>query len=372
MSNRLPLILLLVTLFLQSADACQVPVFRYALERWEADTFRLQVVHRDPLPAGLKTRLDTLAEQLTNAPPPTNLELEILDASNLTEAQQLSTVGLERVTSYPAILLHPPESWAGTPPLVLDATTTTVDQVLQSPARQRCVDALIAGESTVWLLVESGDPDTDNAALKRLQQGLEAARAEIELPEGVIRQEDIGNIGNEVNLDDVLRSSIPLKISFKIERLNRTDPAEQIFLQLLTGPTGVNTTEPLLIPIFGRGRTPGPVPAAAVTPQRIVQACAYLCGACSCQVKSGNPGYDLLFTAAWHDHLQDGLVVIDKALPPLTGIGELTQKPTPEPATAPKQPTPPEPASKLWWIAAATLAVALITGSLLLTRSSPK
>lgn len=370
MSRFLPALLLFTTYFLQSTHACQVPVFRYALERWEADTFRLQVVHRAPLAADLQAKLDTLTEQLSTAPPPANIELEILDASNLTEAQQLSTVGLERVTSWPAVILHPPESWAGTPPLILDATTDSIDQILQSPARQRCIDALIAGESAVWLLVESGDPDADNAALERLQQGLDAARAEIELPEGVIRQEDIGNIGNEVNLDDVLRSSIPLKISFKIERISRTDPAEEIFLQLLTGPTGVTTTQPLLIPIFGRGRTPGPVPAAAVTPQRIVQACAYLCGACSCQVKSGNPGYDLLFTAAWHDHLQDGLVVIDKALPPLTGIGELTQKPDSDPTVDPQQAAPPEPTSKLWWIAAATLAIVLIAGSLILTRSS--
>jgi len=52
-------------------------------------------------------------------------------------------------------------------------------------------------------------------------------------------------------------------------------------------------------------------------------ACHYICGACSCEWKQGNPGADLLMTADWDGALEGSWVVVDKILPPLAGVGEL-------------------------------------------------
>lgn len=362
------LVLLALPLALPIASACQVPVFRYALERWEADTFRLQLVHRAPLPPAMQELLLSTQEELSRKPPIANLELEVLDVTRLSETQQLSVVGLDQVTEWPAFLLHPPQSWGNAPPLILPAKEQTLQQILHSPARQRCIDDLVAGESAVWFLIESGDPQADQDASDLLTRSLQRAQEEIEIPEGVLRPEELDTAGGNVDLDDVLRSSIPLRISFKIERIRRDDPAEQIFLQLLTGPSRLALDGPVIVPVFGRGRTPGPVLATSVTEERILQACAYLCGACSCQVKSGNPGYDLLFQAPWHDYLQDGLIVIDKALPPLLGVGALTQATTTP--IAESEPTTPTPRSglPLWRMLGAALLVILIGGSLALSR----
>ena len=43
--------LLLFFLLSIQTFACQVPVFRYALERWQADPFRLQIISNGPPPA---------------------------------------------------------------------------------------------------------------------------------------------------------------------------------------------------------------------------------------------------------------------------------------------------------------------------------
>src|SRR5262245_22546075 len=50
----LPLLLVASFLLLPSANACTIPVFRYALERWRPDPYEAIVFHEGPLPAELQ------------------------------------------------------------------------------------------------------------------------------------------------------------------------------------------------------------------------------------------------------------------------------------------------------------------------------
>lgn len=295
------LIFLLVT---ASSLACQVPVFRYALERWQSDSFRLQLIHQGEAPA-----------ELSMEPKHLNLEFESLGMDKLSPNERFAIVGLEKLTEYPAFLLHPPQSWKNSEPLVFPGTKADLESIVDSPLRQRIKNDLLDGQSTVWVLVEGTDQAANEATLKLLNDTLQKATQEIQIPEGVIQADQVGKVGEDINLDDVLRSSIPLKISFKIEQIKRSDPAEQAFLRILTANRYSPPEEPLVVPVFGRGRTPGPLLGSSITAESITTACEYLCGACSCQVKSGNPGYDLLLQANWQEKLQSGLVVVEKELP---------------------------------------------------------
>jgi len=295
------LIFLVVT---ASPLACQVPVFRYALERWQSDSFRLQLIHRGEAPA-----------ELSFEPKHLNLEFESVNLEKITPNERFSIIGLEKLTEYPAFLIHPPESWGNNEPLVFPGTKSTLESIIDSPLRQRIKDGILEGQSTVWILVEGTDQTANEAIFKLLNDTLLEAQKNIQIPEGVIQADQAGKVGEDINLDDVLRSSIPLQISFKIERVNRNDPAEQAFLRILTANRHSPSEEPLVVPVFGRGRTPGPLLGSSITAETVTTACEYLCGACSCQVKSGNPGYDLLFQTDWQEKLQSGLVVIDKSLP---------------------------------------------------------
>ena len=54
----------IVALVGAGAQACSVPVFRYALERFEVDPYEFVVFHRGPLAPDVKPAIDTLAKLL--------------------------------------------------------------------------------------------------------------------------------------------------------------------------------------------------------------------------------------------------------------------------------------------------------------------
>lgn len=315
MSGRFLTALLGIFLCSYQAFACQVPVFRYALERWPADTFSLLVTSEGPLPAELKQELSYLAKSLEATPSPINLRLVIIDLKSLTELERVSLPNLENVGTEPTFTLLPPSSGEQDGPLWQGAATAeNLQRILDSPARQRCAKHLIAGETTVWFLVESGNEEQDKKVEASLRSALDTATKTLELPLGVIRPEDLNPEVEQVDLDNVLRSDVPLKISFVIERISREEAAEDIFLRMLVGPRLLATPEAHVVPVFGRGRRPGILRASQLTEQKILDACEYLCGACSCQVKAGNPGDDLLFRMNWDDYLNSEVITVESEI----------------------------------------------------------
>jgi hypothetical protein len=55
--------------------------------------------------------------------------------------------------------------------------------------------------------------------------------------------------------------------------------------------------------VFGRGRSLQALRAADVDDDTVAEVCRFLCGACSCQVKELNPGFDLLLAVNWDERL---------------------------------------------------------------------
>ena len=137
-------------------------------------------------------------------------------------------------------------------------------------------------------------------------------------------------------MDDVLRSSVPLKIHFSTIAVSRNDPEEEIFISMLLkhSPRMRSITDqPIAIPIFGRGRVLEGMIGEDITLEHTLGASSYLCSACSCQVKEENPGLDMLMAVKWDDHMLGSLIIEDRVLPPLEGIGEIiNSEPTPPPA----------------------------------------
>lgn len=300
--------------------SCQVPVFRYALERWDSAQFRLLVMHRELIaPEVQKTLLETQS-QLGGESPKTNLSLETVDVSKLTEQTRWSLPDLSIMKSDPYMALIEPtkDQLVHSGPYTADA----MSDVLDSPARRAWVKQITSGASVVWLVVPASDDD--GSASQLLKSTLLKAEQEITIPEGVLTPDEVHEATGDIDLEDVLRSPIPLKISFPVLQVDRSDPKEAAFISMLThGLSDEAKLETLIIPLFGRGRMLQPLPASMLTEDRILAGCRYLCGACSCQVKDQNPGRDLVITEDWDQHLQSGLVVVEKSLPPLEGVGDL-------------------------------------------------
>jgi hypothetical protein len=75
---------------------------------------------------------------------------------------------------------------------------------------------------------------------------------------------------------------------------------------MLAGPKSglAGTKEPWVAAVFGRGRVLGAWPAQGFGDEQVEEVCLFLLGACSCQVKNLNPGWDLLLRVDWDEELR--------------------------------------------------------------------
>lgn len=298
------------------AEACNVPVFRYALERWRADAYRVTVFHEGPLTAADKETLTALEEQQEKSR--ANVQVRTLDVADLTEADQQLLKSIPDA-KYPLLTVQYPAPLTMEMPIwsqPLNATVTR--QLLDSPLRKELLNRLVDGETAVWLLLECGDAEKNDTAAALLDQQLTKLAKELKLPELT----DLP--------DDNLVAKTPLKLSFSTLRVPRGE-AEAALVQMLVNCESdlPGRDEPMVYPVFGRGRALLPLIGAGITADNIRNSAAFLVGACSCEVKDLNPGFDLLLTADWDELLSiDGQplpIVKTRNLP--TGAPELVAIP---------------------------------------------
>ena len=254
---------------------CQVPVFRYALEQWAPSAYRV-VVH---LPANGS---DAVAERALSA-------LEGARQAPV-RVERVPSEGPARFESY-----FPParRDRVGRRAWVSDLNIQEVEAFLSSPARGELGKRLFSGQTAVWLFLESGDRERDAAAEAVLGEALEAARGKLKLPEAV---------PGEVSERPSLMHLPPPRIDFSVLKLSRKTSEERAFIGMLTAlEEGLESRsrEPMVFPVFGRGRALEPLIGRGITVDNILEYGAYLCGPCSCEVKEQNPGIDLLLAIDW-------------------------------------------------------------------------
>ncbi len=303
-------------------DACQVPVFRYALERWPADPYELVVFHNGPLTKEQDAVVASVDYDV-------NLEISTIDTSKMT-APQIARFGKVEIAEGELLarLYYPWESRRSEPLWEGGLTRQILSRIVNSPVRRRIAKDILAGESAVWVILQSGEIESDHKMEEQLNKHLKEISQWLEIPEGVAGPGELERVASgEVAMEDVLRSTIPLKISFSVVKVNMADPDEEIFIRMLTAFVPELMEEypgqPLVFPVFGRGRALDGIAAKMLNEELMASAGSYICGACSCEVKRENPGIDLVMSVQWDDALEGSAVVIDRLLPPLEGVGDL-------------------------------------------------
>ena len=307
---------LMVVLLATTAYACNIPVFRYALERWKADSCELLVFHDGPFNEQLKMQIDELQSQSTSGGGLANIDVQVLDIRSV-DAQRLAIwkdLNQKDKMPLPYALVRAPHTrgpitaWHG-------KLNEVAGQVLDSPLRKRLTERLLNGDSIVWLLLKSPDEDRNEPIRKLIKAQSAELATKLALPEG------IGLPGSE------LHSEVPLFLKFTSLELDREDAQEQFLVKLFSGfqPQAFVEKQPLLIPIFGRGRALEVIPAAQLDAKLFEELTLFLCGACSCQVKESNPGFDLLLSADWNRELfgENGILP-----PPPKTVADQDQSPT--------------------------------------------
>lgn len=335
-----------------TAWGCTVPVFRYALERWRASPHVVTIFHTGPLQGEDKAVADALLAMSASAKVPVNLEVTIVDVTNPAEplSPELKTLWEAQKTKVtPWMVVNYPErtydvkkdTWyAGK----LDARVAGL--LIDSPLRQQIAKKILAGESAVFIVLESGDKTKDDALIARLESNLQKLAKVITLP--------------EVDPDDArkMSSELPLRIAFSILRVARNDPREALFrIMLLGGDDELATSaEPVVVPIYGRGRAMGAIVGKLLTDDEISGICGFITGPCSCEVKEQNPGYDLVLAADW-EALIENRIVVDPEIPALVSIAGLGAVPVV--TTAPATTQQAEPASAVGGLGGRTLVIAI-------------
>mgnify|MGYP005844859429 CR=1 FL=1 len=298
--------------------ACSLPVFRYALEHWPSDPYRILIIPAEKWRESDEADLRWLAEQKRQG---ANIDFRKWDGdATIVAGSDARWFGSANpATRVSRFVVFPPASAAersgGTnrPVGVAPWSQESLAKLLNSPIRQELTERLLRGE-VVWVFLESGNASLDDPIAALLKDRLAHEQRTLRLPEILP--------GDRPLLRDPTGE---LAIRFSIVRVRRSDPAEGWLIeQLLSVEADLRDPEvirqPMVFPVFGRGRALYALTGKGINAETIHEAARFLTGACQCTVKAENPGVDLLLAVSWEDAVQK-TPVAPALLPPLVGLG---------------------------------------------------
>jgi hypothetical protein len=294
-----PLAAMCVLLVVSAAIACQVPVFRYALERWASGSYRIYVLSQGDLTDAQKDVVQSLKDQVEGIG-----QVIVRNAKDKVSNNETALLAAFRPTEKPMIVgFYPMDSevTAEQSAFQVPLEQKSVAALTQSPVREELIRRLAAGHSAVWLFLKSGQKPADDAALAKLTAQLEKDSEDLRLP---------GFDELEVSPDLLRSTKVRLKIQFSVIEIDRADPEEHCLVDMLLNsePDLRASKEPLAFPVFGRGRVLYSLVGEGITSDNIRTATEFIAGPCSCQVKELNPGFDLLLQCDWDDMIGDVMI----------------------------------------------------------------
>jgi hypothetical protein len=282
------------------------------MERWHVDVYEIVVFHEAPFNTEDTSTVSWLLQHSYENNPSANFLVTAVDLSTETDDSMRALWESLDSPGLPLLVVRQPESgmyrgsvWSGQ--LSMDAARKIVD----SPARQEIAERLLEGEAAGFVLLSGGNLSQDNEAAKFVLEQLSMAESELTLSPQFLKRTDLAELGAKKTPD------------FSLIRLCRDDPAEEVFVDMLMySEPGLfeYQEDPMVFPVFGRGRALYALAGRGITRDNIYAACEVTIGPCSCTVKDGNPGVDILIVADWN--ISIGKSWIDEDIP-LVGLGTM-------------------------------------------------
>ncbi len=294
-----------------------MPVFRYALERWDADVYEVVVFHQGEFSNDEASVVEWLESSSITQNGFANYSVNVIDLDEAIPASHRRVWDRLDSLELPHLAVLYPKSFY-IRQIVWDGrfTLDNAKKIVDSPARQKIADSILSEDSAVWIFLESGDETKDKAAFERLSNNL------------VTIGDSLTKCCNEIfSLSDASEepASALQNISFSIIRISQNDPGEAFLINKLlrSEPELVHyRSYPMTFPVFGRGRVLYALVGDGINEQNISRACTFLTGPCSCEIKELNPGFDLLMTVDWESRVQYQYAE-ETGLPLLTGLTEI-------------------------------------------------
>ena len=308
-------VLLVLLVSTAAVCACSVPVFRYALEKWAPDAYQAIVFHRGPLSEPQQALVRDLTRDGLAGRLHANIALQTVDLADAPAPELLALWQQLGQQELPWVVVRYPQASRLTDTVLSGPLTeATLKQAFDSPARKEISRRLGHGDSAVWVLLEIGDRQRDEETTKLIETRLNYLATVLKLP--AIEAQDVA-----AGLVTVPAGG--LKLAFSLVRVSRSDAAEATFVKMLLGSEAdlQEIKEPILFPVFGRGRALYALAGKGIRHETLDEAATFLIGKCSCQVKELNPGVDLLLAADW-DKLVKAQSSADRGLPTLPTLAE--------------------------------------------------
>lgn len=249
------------------ASACSVPVFRYALERFQADPYCFTVYYRGSLTGQAKAAVDALQRIGADSGPAANFDVKTVHLAAPPQPAAKDTAAKDTAAKDTAAMdgAKPDETAeAWTPPknaklpwlaVTLPGDDSTplwsapleiqdLPRLVDSPVRRQIVKRLLGGESAVFLVLESGRKEEDARIAKLLAATIQKMQKDLELPpdDGTGRPQ----------------SELPLRIAFSVVTVRRDDPAEVLLVKTMESTLEQSKAKnktaggAIICPIFGR------------------------------------------------------------------------------------------------------------------------
>lgn len=281
------------------SQACDTPVYRYAMYRWNPAPYEVYYFHDQPVTDADGSLHDLIETMSENPDAAANLSLIPIDVAR---DPDLKTVPPDVRTfwksgepkSLPSYLVWAPPSRDRRQDegvIISGSLDTSMLQALtHSPARNTIAQQLETGKAGVLVLLEGKDAAETKRAREVVQQ-LASGIASGKLPLATA-------LPGETPEEGKAKSAKP---QVGLHVIQRDDAAEQWLIRTLFAvEDGLpEIDKPMVFPIFGRGRVLPPYIGAGITQELLVECLDFITGPCSCTVKEQNRGMDLLIAYNW-------------------------------------------------------------------------
>jgi hypothetical protein len=314
MKNRLPIYLIMLMLAavpcIRIAQACNIPVFRYALERWEPSEYILEVYRKEEL----SPQETKLLDELKNFSVERGGQLNIAVNVSGTDAGHFDP---EILPELPGMVLYfPDDTTRGNPIWAGKLDKENITRLIDSPARREVREKLQEGKTALFLVLSSSRGESNQEKKDFLRVVLQQAEKEI-----YITAPGTDIHGNPIKNPDFSHTDLAFTSVF----VDRMDPEEEILARILLGTEQDlwNYDVPIAFPVFGRGRILYALVGDGINKDMVYRACSAVTGWCSCIVKDDNPGTDMLISADWTSGLGESWIEPEE-LPQLTGLSSFS------------------------------------------------
>ena len=284
--------------WLTMLQACDTPVYRYAMYRWNPAPYEIYYFHNKPLSDETEAFHEHIRQvaKLHQDQPVLNATLIPVDLSKdpqlkqiLPDIKQLWTKHQKQLS--PGYLVTNPR---GSVVVIGTLAEKQLKAMTDSPRRRQLLTQLGQGKATVLILLSGKDASATKVAEKEVRSLVEAVNS------GKV---DLYRVPGAAATDEGKPADTPAKPAHTIGllTLDRNDPAETWLIHSLLAIEDdlKDLPEPMVFAVYGRARALPPYIGKGINRDNLLQCIEFVTGACSCTVKEQNPGIDLLVQSNW-------------------------------------------------------------------------